>query len=375
MEETVRTLQTELQEPVKEIEDGILGETPGRGEIDISSHYVKSTELLGDYVSLDWQHIGDMMRIMENIGSYARDMKRRRPLNIILQAEPGSGKSHFIKCLAEKMSSCEVKAVVFNMTAMERMDDLAAALEAVRNLKVNDKLPLLFLDEFDSCERNYPPLLPLMWDGTLQVGHRHLEVGKVIIVLAGSQKNIVGAMEASKAMRKVTSDGASKLVDLLSRINGGTLAIPGLDEIVDGDRLGAAHRNRKVDKVCVSVSLLLRRFDGVEEVPWALLNFISRTTFRYGVRSISNLIDHIPLMSRGVQRLRVANLKALPLGNTEAIKVSDLAHHIISEDGPAAVEGLWRRLRAISKLVRIREKKEEPLSSVDSFVRFLWGKR
>ena len=67
-------------------------------------------------------------------------------------------------------------------------DDFTKPLDAVRNLKVNDKLPLLFLDEFDCDDRNYPILLPLLWDGELQVGQRDLKVGKVVIILGGLTK-------------------------------------------------------------------------------------------------------------------------------------------------------------------------------------------
>ena len=256
-----------------------------------------------------------------------------------MQAEPGSGKSHFISCLAKKLSPYNVHAVTFNMANMEGVDDLIKPLDEVRNLKVRDISPLLFLDEFDAIERNATILLPLLWDGELQVGHRDLNVGKAVIVLAGSQAKIRTVMEAARGMRSQVPSEFGKLVNLLSRINGGLLAIPALDEVDAG-------YDRRADKVCIALSLLTRRFKGkLVKIPWALLSFISQTRFRYGVRSINHLIDLIPtsIAAKGELSLPDLNLH-LPFHSVTNLKTSSLAYHIISEDGPAAVMDLWREL-------------------------------
>ena len=172
-------------------------------------------------------------------------------------------------------------------------------------------------------------------------------------------------MESSKGMRKEVFEGDSKLVDLMSRVNGGELVIPGL-----GDE--GRERNRKVDKVCISVSLLLRRFEGLEIVPWTLLHFISRMKFWYGVRSLCNLIDLIPLKEAETQELKIRDLK-LPFDETEILKESNLIRHIICEDGPAHVVNLWKKLKKFRNPVRIAEEKQPP-SSIDVFLRVLWGK-
>ena len=50
-------------------------------------------------------------------------------------------------------------------------------MDAVRNFKVLDKMPILFPDEFDSDPSKYALLLPLLWDGEVHVGHRDLKTG------------------------------------------------------------------------------------------------------------------------------------------------------------------------------------------------------
>lgn len=322
-----------------------------QSDIDISPHYPISKEALGDYVTLDWYHREDIRAKIRDITEYVNSLSRRRPLNIIMQAEPGSGKSHFIKCLAKRLRPWKVEAVTFNMATMEGVADILLPLDAVRNLKVGDACPLLFLDEFDSNDKNTAILLPLLWDGELHVGHRDLNIGKAIIVLAGSQGKIRTVMESSRGMRSQISSEMGKLVDLLSRVNGGALSIPGLDGL-DRDF------DRRVDKVCMALSLLAYRFgDKLEKVPLSLLSFISQTQFRYGVRSISHIVDAIRPPREIGSELLLSDL-SLPLSKTEALKGSSLAYHIISEDGPAAVVELWRDLEEEDVAVRFRQIEE-----------------
>jgi hypothetical protein len=285
------------------------------------------------------------------IVDYSNDSSKKRPLNIIMQAEPGSGKSHFIKCLAEKLNYSDVSAVTFNMSSLRNIEDFIQPLEAVRNLKVIDQLPILFLDEFDSDESNYPILLPLLWDGEMHVGQRDLKLGKVVIILAGSSSQIENAVKGAKGMTKDHSQERTKIIDLLSRINGGEFSIPPLDLKEEG-------RDRRVDKVCIAISLLLNRFGkNLIKVPWSLLKFIAISKFRYGVRSLTHFIDLIPAIEDG-EVLQLTNLK-FPFENVNDLKNSSLAYHLVADDGPAAVINLWKELADKDILVRIQREEEE----------------
>jgi hypothetical protein len=228
------------------------------------------------------------------------------------------------------MAEDGVSAVTFNMASLESVDDFIQPLEEVRNVKVVDKIPLLFLDEFDSDPRNYSLLLPLLWDGELSVGQRRLRIGKVVTILAGSGGAISAVMKNAKSMRPEADDNVGKLPDLLSRINGGELTIPNLDEV-------SANRDR--------------RFDKLNSVPWAFLKFIAETKFRYGVRSISHLIDLIPSQDPNKDVLAVSELQ-LPLGSAKALKGSSLAFHLVAEDGPAAIIETWKNAKASDVLVK-----------------------
>src|SRR5947209_1401200 len=120
----------------------------------------ESESLLPGYATLDDLHRNDIRRLIQRITSYLRDTTRKRPFNALMLAAPGAGKSHFIKQLANSMRSERVQAVTFNMATMQSPDDIAQPIDELRNLKVNDRFPLLFLDEFDSDPSHYAALLP-----------------------------------------------------------------------------------------------------------------------------------------------------------------------------------------------------------------------
>jgi len=335
----------------QEIENNILKDQPTI-EVNIEQPYNRSKLTLGEYVTLDWEHRADIIRLKKVIRDYTTDSTKKRPLNIVMLAEPGSGKSHFIKCIAKKMDSENISAVTFNMANIDSINDFIQPLEAVRNLKVLDRLPILFLDEFDSNTKYYSLLLPLLWDGELHIGHSDLKLGKVIIIMAGSGQNIVDAMKASKEMQKQLNIDNPKLADLLSRINGGELEIPSLD-------LEKNDRNRKVDKICITIALTQQRFgEKITAVPWAFLRFVADNHFRYGVRSITHLVDLIPKIDDNSNELTLKDLN-LPLRSVESLKKSSLIYHIVSEDGPAEIIRNWENSNKSEILVRFKSIPEE----------------
>ena len=299
----------------------------------------ESESLLKGYATLDEPHRAEIAKLIEQITAYLRDATRKRPLNALMLAAPGAGKSHFIKQLAVKMRADRGQAVTFNMATMQSTDDMAQPVDELRNLKVNDRFPLLFLDEFDSDPSRYAALLPLLWEGSLHVGNRDLKLGKAVIVLAGSNPDLPKAMDLSAKMglNPETQEEfvpAGKLIDLLSRINGGIINIPEFD-------LRTGERDRRVDKVCVTVALLRDRFgDQLTVIPRSLLRFIAQTTFRYGVRSIAHLIEVIDSDAFHGGALDGGKL-VLPTNSEEALRESSLRLHLLDKDQSFGIVNRW----------------------------------
>ncbi len=346
-------MQTVYAKARAKIADVVFSGAELEKDLDISNAYRRSTNLLGDYVTLDWQHRNDIVRIISIIREYAEDRTRNRPLNIVMQAEPGSGKSHFVRCLARKLVNYHTSSVDFNMASLQSIDDLLQPLDEIRNLKVMDRLPILFLDEFDSDPRRYSLLLPLLWDGELHIGHRDLKLGKLVIILAGSGKTLGEAIRKARGMQKTDMPDDTKIVDLLSRINGGELEIPPMD-------LQEGERDRRVDKVCLTISLIQNRFgQSIDFVAWALLRFVAMSRFRYGVRSIAHLIDLVTPDGENQKMIDLSRL-TLPLNSVAELKSSSLAYHLVTEDGPSAIIDQWKECMESKTLIRVLpEPKEE----------------
>lgn len=324
----------------------------------------ESEALLPGYATLDEPHREEIQKLIQHITTYLKDLTRKRPFNALMLAAPGAGKSHFIKQLASSMKSERVQAVTFNMATMRTADDIAQPIDEVRNIKVNDRFPLLFLDEFDSDPSRYSALLPLLWDGELHLGHRDLRLGKAVIVLAGSNPDLPEAMAQSAKMRldgssneALTSPG--KLIDLLSRINGGTINIPDLD-------LQSADRDRRVDKVCIAVALLKLRFgQDLAQVPRALLRFIAQTRFRYGVRSIAHLIDVIDVKAAKDKSVNAETMN-LPFDDEKVLQASSLSLHLLDESEAFGIVSRWRQCCKDKTSLNIRESLLPRLITADS---------
>ena len=315
--------------------------------ISLLSLYLSSTTLKG-YSTLDSQLINQINSFISTIKTYIKDSSIQRPLNFMMLASPGAGKSHFIKCVASALSSQNISAITFNMASMQSNEDLTPSIDAARNLKVEDRLPLLFLDEFDSSPSNYSLLLPLMWDGGLNIGQRDLKLGKVIIVLAGSDPKLPESMEYARSMREKPLQIPTqnpKLIDLFSRVNGGVLKIPPFYDL-------SQKTDRRVDKVCITIHLLRNRFGmNLKKIPVGLLKFISETEFRYDVRSIAHFIDLIPYQ-KGLSELTFEQL-SLPLKSAQQLKRSSLIYHLIHEDQALGIVNKWKESIALSSPLMI----------------------
>lgn len=350
-ERTPQGLEVPTRKARDVIRDQIVNGTCPIDDFSIVKSYENSLVLLKKYATLDWEHCLDIFRVEDTIRAYATDAKRKKPLNIVMHASPGTGKSHFIECLADAMKEDGIGQVTVNMTSIGGLDDLSGPLDEVRNLKVKGKLPILFLDEFDSNPQHYALLLPLLWDGKIVIGGRTIELGKFVAILAGSKPEIGSALTKARDMKPIQGgknsgkDDPSKLLDLVSRINGPEITIPDLD-LED-----QASRCRKVDKVCLTISLLRERFGShLRKVPWALLKFVSETKFRYGVRSITNLVDSIERVGINDGALELKDLK-FPFGDPSTLEKSHLPIHICEKKGAEGIVSRWKTLQNCTRLV------------------------
>jgi len=309
----------------------------------LSLTWQSSISTIPGYATLHETHVKDIESLITAISQYADDKTKHRPLNFLLLASPGSGKSHLVDCVTSQLSHYKVASHSFNMASMLSPEDLVAPLDEVRNSKVADNLPLLFLDEFDSAPSNYGLLLPLLWDGTLTLRQRHLKLGRMIVVLAGSSPLLPQALAEARTMRsglQADLGPNAKMLDLMSRINGAVLTVPALESNDEA---------RQLDKVVIAVQLIARRFPAVQAIALGILRMISHTHFRYDVRSISHFIDQLSPPSG--RALTCAHAPA-SLGDVNDFRQSSLIYHIIDDiDNAHGVVSKWKHFRENDELV------------------------
>jgi hypothetical protein len=150
---------------------------------------------------------------------------------------------------------------------------------------------------------------------------------------------------------------AGKLVDLLSRVNGGVINIPDLD-------LRTEDRDRRVDKVCVTTSLLKVRFGkDLTKVPRALLRFVAHTAFRYGVRSIAHLVDIIDSSAYEKLALNGAKLN-LPMQSEKLLLSSSLRLHLLDKDQSFGIVNRWNEFLKDNAVVVLKAQEELPFMRV-----------
>jgi len=309
----------------------ICNDTPTKN-VDIVKEYHYSQESLGKFATLDPDFIKDIGLFRQAIERYSNDRTLTRPLNFLMLADPGTGKSFFVECLSKAMNDFGLIGVDCNLSTFRDIGDMLPAIEMMRNHKVNDKLPILLIDEFDVLD-DMASLLPLLWDGTVNIGHSKLRTGKAIIILAGSRPDVgkyVSSWQSMTEKQQQTNEDLlkiKKLNDLLSRINGGYIRLPTLK--------GVQNKNLEIvciaNKICITIAALQSRFGKhLYEVPWALLRLIASISFKHNIRSLVTFLNFIDnekdILESGV--ITVNHLKSLPLNDAGTFRKSCVNQHL-----------------------------------------------
>lgn len=148
-----------------------------RKTISIISIYANSNHVYKEYYTIDWQHRSNIRSLRDMIEEYFKSSEIKRPLCFLIGGDPGSGKSHFVKSMANSLVNA--KFVEDNLASFESFNSIATSVENVRNAKAHDLNPILFLDEADAYNKKYfNNLLPLMWDGKVFFGTSYFIPGK-----------------------------------------------------------------------------------------------------------------------------------------------------------------------------------------------------
>lgn len=249
-------------------------------------------ERMGAWTSMERTEIESMRSVRNIVREYLDGTRRVRPLNLAVFGPPGSGKSFAIKQMARGFGggAHRLGTLEFNLSQFGAPADLPAALERVRDFAVEQTLPLVFWDEFDTAlggrELGWlAQFLAPMQDGTYIDGGVLRPIGPAIFVFAGGTH---ATMESFKG-RAVELPGA-KATDFLSRLRG-------FVDVLGPNPAAPEDRTYLLRRALLLRSLLRNRaprlFEGerLNIDPGVLRAFLDVPTYLHGARSLESIID------------------------------------------------------------------------------------
>ncbi len=211
---------------------------------------------IGRYVTCTEGFKKELSALERTVTTYVGREKPSRPLNLLLAANPGSGKSFLVKELSKQISG-DTEFLEYHVASFRKIDDLFSIFQRIQSLNLEGKLPFVLLDEVDgkvAGEYIFANLLAPLWDGVFHVGQERHHLGRAVLFFAASAllsspsiQNVFGKTDqevtytefAEKWRRKVKTElqesEIPKARDFIDRIDL-LLCIPPIDfTISDGD--------------------------------------------------------------------------------------------------------------------------------------------
>jgi hypothetical protein len=156
---------------------------------------------IGKFATRNKEFKKHILEVAEAIIRYNDKLEPKRPLNILLAAPPGSGKSFLIKEIVNDINSKikekdKDKKLNFHEIYVPSMSDRGNVTQHLHTLcviKENKLTPVIFFDEVDAeinGQHIYPNLLAPMWDGTFAYEDKEHKLGKAILFFAGSSLSV-----------------------------------------------------------------------------------------------------------------------------------------------------------------------------------------
>lgn len=254
-------------------------------------------ERMGIWSSIDRIEIESMRSVRHIIREYLQQ-RQQRPLSLAVFGPPGSGKSFAIKQMAREWvaGGFPIEVLEFNLSQFAS-DELPRALQRVRDCAVEQRLPLVFWDEFDTAVDGrelgwLAQFLAPMQDGLFLEDGIGRPIGPAIFVFAGGTH---ATMESFKDRSVELS--AAKATDFLSRLRGYV-------DILGPNPAGSHDRSAILRRALLLRSLLrmkapqLFAHNVLRIDPGVLRAFLDVTSYVHGARSMEAILDMSALSDR-----------------------------------------------------------------------------
>lgn len=144
---------------------------------------------LGKFATRNQVFLDRLFEVRTRMTRYLEKQDVTRPLNILLAAPPGSGKSFLIKQLVSSAGQDRFAFEEVYVASFDDVSELLGVFQRAQSVFVSGKVPVVFFDEVDSKVSGspiYKRFLSPMWDGTFFIGKDKFHLGRSIFFFAGS---------------------------------------------------------------------------------------------------------------------------------------------------------------------------------------------
>jgi ATPase family associated with various cellular activities (AAA) len=299
---------------------GIITNSEGEKEF----HLWRSYGTLDRYVCPGGTKRSRINELVQALQIFRSNKNPKVPLNTLLVAEPGWGKSYLAKCLSNHFDFNYLSYSIAQMSSTKELVDSFKEISSIQ--KQSDNPCLVFMDEIDaeiSGNSVLGLLLSPMWDGVFKSEGYTNKIDPCVWIFAGT-----------KSQETMTSYPKGR--DFVSRINGPVIDIDFLNEanrtelnrigILGGpqtekerlEKLVNAIRDRNVGNertteiVYQTVNLLNLEYGPITKIEERVLNLFSNILPLNGVRSLKIFVTNFRYIKKGI--IRKENVP--PLKNT-----------------------------------------------------------
>jgi hypothetical protein len=215
-----------------------------------------------NYIACVEQKKAVLGRIGRALRSFHLDRDRPSPLSILLQADPGAGKTVLVEALAKAF---DFSLLPFDITQMLERRDLLALFDKVATRQANDSRDLLvFVDEINATlgrSHVYGAFLSPLEAGFYVRAGLSFSLRPCVWLFAGTN------LDESLPKGEKLSDFRSRIT-LEERIDYASL----LATTHDADEKGEVRRQAKLEQVYLGMLMIHRFFPDVTEISEAVLN-------------------------------------------------------------------------------------------------------
>ncbi|MBC7248048.1 MAG: hypothetical protein H5T73_09750 [Actinobacteria bacterium] len=288
-------------------------------------------ERIGQWSSVDRVEIESMRSISnivaEYVNRYRAGARLEKPLSLAVFGPPGSGKSFAIKQMARSLYPDLIEDREFNLSQFSSANELPAAFHKVRDMVLEQYLPLVFWDEFDTPLAGQElgwlkHFLAPMQDGRFREGGVFHPIGPAIFIFAGSQYATVEEFKQGKVDNR-EAERIAKKEDFLSRLKGfvnilGPNRLESEDYVDENFILRRAFLLRTI--LARKAPRLIDDSGNASINPGVLHAFLRVNRYFYGARSMEALVEMSSLSGK-----RSFELSSLPARQ-------QLAMHVDADD-------------------------------------------